>query len=322
MLLVSKPTVIRNVLFPSPELLDSVGPLPAGIRAAAWDFAAEPADLPLNEVDAVVLPYLSALEPLKDAIGRLPHLKLVQTQSTGYDGVPELVGPDVAICSAAGVHAASTAELAIGLILTSLRGLDIAARDQPAGRWRSERRTSLADRKVLLLGVGGIGREVHRRLLPFEVDVSRVGRTRREDADGAVHGMSELLDLAPAHDVVVVIVPLSAETEGIIGAEFLARLPDGALVVNIARGAVVDSEAITAEVVSGRLRAALDVFEPEPLPDGHPLWRAPNAVITPHLGGNTSAFPSRITALVRQQLTAFAAGERPQNLVQPGIFQD
>lgn len=322
MLLVSKLTVIRNILLPSQELLDSLGQIPAGIRASAWDFSADPVELPPDEVDAVVLPYLGSLAALKEPLSRLPNLKLLHTQTTGYDGVAELVGPEVAICSAAGVHAASTAELAIGLILSSLRGLDIAARDQANERWRHERRTSLADRKVLLIGVGGIGGEIRRRLTPFEVSITRVGRTRREDGQGTVHGFNELALLAADHDVVIAVVPLTEETDSLIGRDFLAALPDGALVVNVGRGAVVDSDAITAEVVSGRLHAALDVFEPEPLPAGHPLWQAPNALITPHLGGNSSAFPPRISALLRRQLSAFAQGERPQNLVRPGIFQD
>ncbi len=322
MLLVSKLTVIRNVLLPSQELLDSLGPLPQGIRAAAWDFAAEPAGLPLSEVDAVVLPYLGSPAPLKEPLSKLPNLKLLQTQTTGYDGVPELAGPEVAICSAAGVHAASTAELAVGLVLSSLRGLDIAARDQRNEIWRHERRSSLADRKVLLIGVGGIGREIQRRLEPFEVELTRVGRTRREDAAGTVHGFAELLELAPQHDVVIAIVPLTPETDSLIGREFLARLPDGALVVNVSRGAVVDSAAITAEVVGGRLHAALDVFDPEPLPAGHPLWQAPNALITPHLGGDSTAFPRRIGRFLARQLNAFALGERPQNLVRPGFYRD
>jgi phosphoglycerate dehydrogenase-like enzyme len=205
-------------------------------------------------------------------------------------------------------------------MLASLRGIDVAVRDQATATWRPQRRRSLADRKVLLVGVGGIGAEIAKRLEPFEVQLTRVGSTARDDDGGHVHGASELLELAPEHDVLVIITPLSESTRGLVGNELLAALPDGALVVNVARGAVIDSEAITREVVSGRLFAALDVFDPEPIPADHPLWTAPNALITPHLGGDTSAFPPRIVALIRRQLSAITAGERPANLVQPGPY--
>ena len=310
---------IRTVTFPDQELLDAVQPLPDGLRAGVWNMVEPPQGVQLGEIDAAVLPYGKGSAWL-DGLRLAPGLKLVQTQSTGFDAVPEAVGPNVAIASAAGVHAASTAELAIGLMLASLRGIDVAVRDQATATWRPQRRRSLADRKVLLVGVGGIGAEIAKRLEPFEVQLTRVGSTARDDDGGHVHAASELLELAPEHDVLVIITPLSESTRGLVGNELLAALPDGALVVNVARGAVIDSEAITREVVSGRLFAALDVFDPEPIPADHPLWTAPNALITPHLGGDTSAFPPRIVALIRRQLSAITAGERPANLVQPGPY--
>jgi phosphoglycerate dehydrogenase-like enzyme len=170
------------------------------------------------------------------------------------------------------------------------------------------------------LGVGGIGEEIAKRLDPFEVDLTRVGSTARTDERGRVHGSDELIDLAGRHDVLIIITPLSDSTRGLVGREVLAALPDGALVVNVARGAVVDSEALTAEVVSGRLRAAVDVFDPEPIPAGHPLWGAENAIITPHNGGNTGAFWPRIVRLLRRQLEALAEGREPANLVVPGLW--
>ncbi|ABY22779.1 D-3-phosphoglycerate dehydrogenase [Renibacterium salmoninarum ATCC 33209] len=321
-LLVRNHILIRNVLLPSEELLTSIQPVPDGLNVAVWNLDEASAPFASEEVDAVVLPYVGALAPYQKRLADFPNLKLVQTQTTGFDGVANLGGPQVAICSAAGVHAASTAELAIGLILASLRGLDVAARDQPHALWRHERRTSLADRKVLLLGVGGIGREIEHRLRPFEVSITRVGRTRREDEHGTVHSFQELLELAPQHDVLIAVVPLTEETTGLVGEELLAKLPNGALVVNVGRGAVVDSDALTVEVLSGRLHAALDVFDPEPIPANHPLWRAPKAFITPHLGGDSSAFPRRIAEFLQKQLNSFALGELPANLVRTGFYQE
>lgn len=308
---------IRTVTVPDEELLEALQPAPAGIRLARWNFTSAPVGAELAEIDAVVLPYMSQKD-VTEQLRSVPGLKLVQTQTTGYEGVPEMAGEGVAVASAAGVHAAATAEMAIGLAITSLRGIDVAVRNQRDGVWRPERFPGLADRRVLLLGVGGIGEEIAKRLEPFEVELTRVGSAARDDARGHVHGSDELIDLAARHDVLIVITPLSDSTRGLVGKELLAALPDGALVINVARGAVVDSEALTEEVVSGRLRAAVDVFDPEPIPGGHPLWSTENAIITPHNGGNTGAFWPRVVRLLRGQLEALAAGKEPDNLVVRG----
>jgi phosphoglycerate dehydrogenase-like enzyme len=206
------------------------------------------------------------------------------------------------------------------LILAKLRGIDQAVRDQQRGLWRPERRQSLADRNVLLVGVGGIGHEIARRLQPFEVTITRVGSSARTDEHGEVHASAELPALAATHDVLVSVLPLNEQTHQLIGQDVLGALPDGALVVNVGRGSVVDTDALTKEVLSGRLQCALDVVDPEPLPEDHPLWSTPNALITPHIGGNASAFQPRILKLLRQQLEALAAGHTPANLVQGGPF--
>ncbi|GER21877.1 dehydrogenase [Zafaria cholistanensis] len=303
--------------FPDAGLLRSCEPLPPGIRAGVWDLEGVPAGVPLDRVEAVVLPYAAGTGRFT-AVRRAPNVRLVQTQTTGYDGVSDLVGKDVAVASAQGVHAAATAELAVGLALASLRGIGEAARDQAAGTWAPRRWPGLADRRVGVLGVGGIGGEIRRRLEPFEVDLVRFGTTARTDGCGTVHGIDELEALAPGLEVLICIVPLTAATRGLVGRRVLAALPDGAVVVNVARGPVVDTDALAAEVASGRLRCALDVIDPEPLPAGHPLWRLPGALITPHNGGNTEAFPRRMAALLRRQLDAFAAGREPENLVHRG----
>ncbi|GAB15145.1 putative oxidoreductase [Arthrobacter globiformis NBRC 12137] len=310
---------IRTVSFPDRDLLDRLSPLPEGIRGTIWDLKSDPKDAALAEIDAVVLPYIDAGAVL-GSLSKASNLQLVQTQSTGYDGVPEAAGPAAAVATAAGVHAAATAELAVGLILAKLRGIDAAARDQQTGSWRPQRRRSLADRRVLLLGVGGIGHEIAKRLAPFEVELTRVGSSARTDAYGEVHAAAELVSLAASHDVLVAVTPLSEETHRLVSADVLSALPDGALVVNGGRGPVVDTDALTAEVVSGRLHCALDVVDPEPLPSDHPLWKSENALVTPHIGGNASAFEPRIVKLLASQLEALAAGNRPANLVQEGPF--
>jgi phosphoglycerate dehydrogenase-like enzyme len=273
----------------------------------------------LGGIDGVILPYIDA-GAVMGSLAKVPNLKFVQTQSTGYDGVREAAGPGAAVANASGVHAAATAELAVGLILAKLRGIDQAVKDQQIESWKPQRRQSLADRKILLVGIGGIGKELARRLEPFEVTVTRVGSSGRTDADGQVHGPEGLVELAAGHDILVSVLPLNDKTQHLVGRDVLAALPNGALVVNVGRGAVVDTEALTREVVSGRLQCAIDVVDPEPLPAGHPLWSAENALITPHIGGNASAFEPRILKLLKRQLEALAAGETPANLVQQGPF--
>jgi phosphoglycerate dehydrogenase-like enzyme len=311
--------VIRTVSFPDKQLLADLEPLPDGLRGVIWDLKSDPEGGTLDEVDAVILPYIDAGAVLP-ALAKVPGLKFVQTQSTGFDGVREAAGPAAAVSSAAGVHAAATAELALGLILAKLRGIDQAVRDQQQAAWRPERRQSLADRRVLLAGVGGIGHEIARRLEPFEVSVTRVGSAARDDEYGHVHASSELAELAASHDILISVLPLSDQTHRLIGEKVLAALPDGALVVNVGRGSVVDTAALTMEVTSGRLHCAIDVVDPEPLPADHPLWGSTNALITPHIGGNASAFEPRILKLLGKQLEALAAGKAPANLVQNGPF--
>jgi phosphoglycerate dehydrogenase-like enzyme len=256
---------ISTVSFPDHDLLARLSPLPEGIRGTVWDLKSDPEDVALAELDAVVLPYLNAGAVL-GSLSKASNLQLVQTQSTGYDGVPEAAGRAAAVATAAGVHAAATAELAVGLILAKLRGIDAAVRDQQTGAWRPQRRRSLADRRVLLLGVGGIGHEIAKRLAPFGVELTRVGSSARMDEHGQVHAVADLVSLAATQDVLVAVTPLSEATHKLVNAEVLAALPDGALVVNVGRGPVVDTDALTAEVLSGRLHCALDVVDPSRCP--------------------------------------------------------
>lgn len=301
-----------TVTMPDETWVEDVGPLPHGGRAVAWDVASPP---PPEAADAsvVVLPYMSA--PRLELLDGLPGLRLVQTLTTGYDDVAGRLSGDVTLATAAGVHDASTAELAVGLVLASLRGIDDAVRDAEEARWGHLMRSSLADRRVLVVGTGGVGRAIAERLAPFEVVLSRVATTARTDDLGVVHGREDLRTLLGGQDVVIVAVPLTDATRGLVGPQWLAAMPDGALLVNVARGPVVDTAALLAELRRHRLRAALDVVDPEPLPPDHPLWGAPGLLLTPHVGGDTTAMRPRALALLRDQLRRFAEGEELVNVV-------
>jgi len=244
-------------------------------------------------------------------MARMPHLRVVQLLTAGYENALRHLPTGVTLCNAGGVHDASTAELAVGLTIASLRGIDTFARAMPSGAWLYGRREALADKRVLVLGAGGVGQAIQRRLEPFEVDVHLVGRSAR----AGVHAAGDVPALLPAADVVILAVPLTDKTHHLVDTAFLSRMADGALLVNVARGPVVDTDALVEQVASGRIRAALDVTDPEPLPPDHPLWALPGALISPHVGGNTSAFLPRARRLVAEQLRRFAAGEPLMSVV-------
>lgn len=300
------------VSFPDPALRDAVGDVP-GVESVVWDPAADVT--PDLRIEVVVAPYLGAAGALA-AVEQLEHCHLVQLQSAGFDGVLEVVPESIAVANAAGVYDAATAELAVGMVIASLRGLPEAVRSGDEQRWTPlGRRPSLADRSVLIVGYGSVGSAIARRLAPFEVTLTAVASRARagDELVGPVHAVDELGDLLPRHDVVIVITPLNDATHHLVDDAFLAAMPDGALLVNVARGPVADTEALVRH--AGRLRLALDVTDPEPLPDGHPLWSAPQVLITPHAGGNTTALLPRMAALLRGQLGGLAAGEEPRHLV-------
>lgn len=303
----------RTISFPTQELIDAVGPIPENLKAVLWDLENEPRT-PLGDIEIAVLPYMASPQRLKN-IRQAPNLKIVQTQTTGYDGMVDLIGDRADINTAAGVHAAATAEMAIGLAIASLRGYPQAVRDQQSGHWNPLQWPGLADRTVALVGVGGIGEEIRKRLEPFEVNLLRFGSTARTDEHGQVFATADLAAHAAEIEVLILIVPLNDSTHHLVDAELLAQLPDGATVVNVARGPVVQTEAIVAEVASGRLNMASDVFDPEPLPADHPLWQHPNALVIPHNGGNTKAFFPRMVKLLKKQVQSWAAGHDGENLV-------
>ena len=247
--------------------------------------------LPLvDDPDRVVFYVPRYMGPVADLelMSRMPNLRVVQLLTAGYETALRHLPRGVTLCNAGGVHDASTAELAVGLILASLRGLDEFARGMPSGAWLYARREALADKRVLVIGAGGVGRAVQRRLEPFETDVTMAARTARP----GVVATADVGVLLPTVDVVVLAVPLTEETAGLVDDAFLSRMREGALLVNVARGPVVDTDALVRHVAMGRIRAALDVTDPEPLPPGHPLWTLPGVLVSPHVGGNTLGLPA------------------------------
>lgn len=291
-----------------------LGGIPSGIEVECYRADGAPMPDSIAEVEFYVLPYMKGAEVLERS-GEMSSLKVIQTLTAGVENFLPYVPDGVLLCNAAGVHDASTAELAVALMLASGRHLDDFARAQPEGRWAPIFGRALADQRVLIVGYGNIGPAIERRLAGFEVSsVTRVAR-RSRPGPPVVHAIDDLDRLLPEADVVVVIAPHTPETEDLISAPQLALMPDGALLVNVARGRLVDTDALVAETGSGRLRAALDVTEPEPLPPDHPLWRTPGVLISPHVGGASSAFFPRADRLVAAQLGRFAAGEELEHVV-------
>ncbi|MFJ9578207.1 2-hydroxyacid dehydrogenase [Streptomyces sp. NPDC101191] len=309
-----------DVWLPIPA--DEIDGLPApgasGLNYLFWDggpdFPADPARCAFY-----VVPYMKGERIAVRPLAGMSSLRAVQTLSAGIDHVTpgiDALRPGVRLCNAKGVHEASTAELTLALILASLRGIPGFVRGQDAEEWRAGFYPALADKSVLIVGYGSIGAAIEDRLVPFEcARVVRVARSARATERGPVHPLTELPALLPQADVVVLSTPLTPESRHLANARFLARMKDGALLVNVARGPVVDTAALLKEVETGRITAALDVTDPEPLPAGHPLWHAPGVLVSPHVGGSTSAFLPRAKRLLAAQLTRFAAGEELANVV-------
>jgi phosphoglycerate dehydrogenase-like enzyme len=244
----------------------------------------------------------------------MPGLKVVQLLTAGADAWIGRLGSGVTLCDARGAHDAPTAEWVVTAILASLRRFDFFARAQADRRWsyaEAAPTDELTGKRVLIVGAGSIGTALAARLAPFEVELTSVARTARD----GVHGVSELPKLLPQADVVVLLIPLTDQTRGLVDQRFLGAMRDGALLVNAARGPVADAAALTAELATGRIRAALDVTDPEPLPADSPLWAMPNVLITPHVGGSVRGTLRRTYGLAGRQLRRYMAGEPLDNQV-------
>lgn len=294
------------------EAEEALGPLPSGVGFAPFPHPDKPWPDSIEDVGFLVVPYLTGTESLA-RVDEMTSLEVIQLNLAGHDAFVGLVPDGVALCSAAGVHDTGTAEMALALLLAQSRKLDQYARNMTDGRWeRDGFGWSIADRRALIVGYGGIGKAIERRLEPFELaSITRVARTAREN----IHAFTELEQLLPEADIVLIACPLTADTENLFDAHKLALLTDGAIVVNVARGPVVDTDALVAETSSGRLRAALDVTDPEPLPADHPLWHCPGVLIAPHTGGPATSFWPRTNRLIARQLAHWAAGRPLENRV-------
>jgi len=306
--------VNARVMVPWKSVSDALGDL-CGIADVSLTVEVFTGDAPgpddLGDVVFFTVPYDRPFS--NEPIPRLSGVRVVQALTAGHDHLAGLLPLGVTLCTARGLHDSSTAEHALGLILAAQRELPRWVRAQDAGRWEHAHTRSLADCRVLIVGYGSIGSALDVRLRACEAETIRVARRPRPDEQ--VLGVAELDGLLPSADIVVLLTPLSAETRGLLDARRLALLPDSALVVNVARGPVLDTSAILAETASGRLRAALDVTDPEPLPAGHPLWHSPGTIITPHVAGGAAAFYLRAKDFIVQQVRSFAAGEPLRNVV-------
>jgi phosphoglycerate dehydrogenase-like enzyme len=307
---------------------DFPGDLPDGMTAETWN-GREPLPESADEVEVIVMPF--GVEP--DVLAKasaLPKLKLIQLRSAGAEAYTPYVADHVTLCNARGAHDPGTSEWVAAAMLAHVRHFPESAVAQHEGQWvRPPFGETLDGKRVLIVGYGSIGAAVEHRLAGWDVTVERVARTARPARAGQpgnvgqpasagepeVRGISDLYDLLPAADVVVLLVPVTDETRGLAGARFLAAMRDGALLVNAARGPIVDTDALLAELNSGRLRAALDVTDPEPLPDGHPLWKAPGLLLTPHVGGYVEGGTERAHEMARANLARYAAGEPLENVI-------
>ena len=302
-----------RLLLPDRPHARALSDLPQDIEPVFFDRSRGPTRDMLAGVEfAVVDPPVP--RGMIDALAASGELRVVQTTSAGVDYLSGRLPEHVTLCDAAGVHDASVAEWVVAVILAAAKRLPQFVEAQQAGEWR---RVALADvdgMTVLIVGYGAIGRAVEARLVPFGARLQRVARRARD----GVQPIEELPALLGQADAVVVLVPLTQETRGLVDAAVLARMKSGALLVNAARGPVVDTDALLAALREEHIRAALDVTDPEPLPRGHPLWSAPGLILTPHVAGDVPSFPRRAMELVGEQVRRYVAGEPLRNVVSGG----
>jgi phosphoglycerate dehydrogenase-like enzyme len=279
-----------------------------GVRAVRYDPGAGP---PACAEAEVLVAYSMPLADLLLVIGRLPRLRLVQALTSGVEQWAGRLPDGIALANARGAHGAACAEWVVATLLGLYRGLPGFARAQAAGRWAPAATDSLCGKRVLVVGAGDLATRARDLLTPFGAAVTLVGRTPRP----GVRPLSELPGLAGEHDVTVLMAPLTAQTWHLADAEFLSRMPDGGVLVNAARGGLIDTGALVSEVRRGRIRAILDVTDPEPLPPGHPLWTLPGVTITPHVASATRDEDERAWTVAVRQITRFVRGQTPENLV-------
>ena len=267
----------------------------------------------LSEVTFYVPTYMGG-RPALELTKKMPNLKILQVPNAGYDDALEFLRPGITLCNGRGIHDDSTAELAVGLTIASLRGFATFVRDQDKGEWVNKNYDSINDRKIGIVGFGSIGSTIARMLSGFSVEIVAFTQSGRDNTIA----ITDLDKHLPSLDVVILILPLTKESKHLFDARRLALMKDGALLVNVARGPIVDTDALIKELNSGRITAGLDVTDPEPLPKGHPLWSAKGVLISPHVGGNSSAFEKRARRLIESQLDLLAQGKPLNNVIVAG----
>ena len=286
---------------------------PADVQVTECDdLGALPLDV-ISSAEFVILPYEGSSISIPETMSRLKSVKVIQTLTAGFDNVQPFVPAEVTLCNAAGVHDDATSELAVLLTLSVLRDMPRSFKAQQDRHWETYFSRSLAGKTVLLIGYGNVGKAAEKRLLGFGCTVIPVARTARDH----VHAISDLPNLIPSADVVMLIVPNNPGTVNLVDAKFLASMKDGSVLVNVARGVVVDTDALMAELKTGRISAALDVTEPEPLPADHPLWSLPNVIITSHNGGEGDVFWERARTRIHSQFDLWLAGKPLECVITP-----
>ena len=279
-----------------------------------WNLISAPVDTlsksELSEISIYVPTYMGGKKSL-DPISDLPNLRIVQLLTAGYEDVVPFMREELMLCNARGVHDFSTSELAISLILAHFKNHHEFAGNQSQGFWNHKTIGSLYGREIAIIGAGSVAQRLKSMLAPFETKVTMFGQSARE----GVEAISTAQATIGKFDCVVLLVPLTSATRNLIDSTFLAAMKDGALLVNVARGAVVNTEALCAELKAKRLFAALDVTDPEPLPKEHPLWELKNCTVVPHVGGDSTAFEPHARAYLAEQFQRMAKGQQPINII-------
>ena len=264
----------------------------------------------LSEVTIYIPTYMGGKKSL-DPIADLPNLRTVQLLTAGFEDVIPFMREELILCNARGVHDFSTSELAVSLILAHFKNHREFADSQSQGLWNHKTTGSLYGKEVAIIGAGSVAQRLKNMLAPFECRVTVFGQSARE----GVEAISTVQANVGKFDCVVLLVPLTASTRNLVDSAFLAAMKDGALLVNVARGPVVNTEALCAELASKRLFAALDVTDPEPLTQGHPLWNFENCTVIPHVGGDSTAFQPQARAFLAEQFQRIAKGQQPINII-------